>query len=176
MDACIRLARENDVENLSRLAVRTYVDAFGASFTDEDLRCHVERELSPAAFAGILERDVVLIAEQGAKLVAFAQFGPAVAERYDAWSAAELRRLYVDTERQGLGIGSRLTVAALAHPVLAGAQRVFLDVWERSAAAATSGRGRGPWLPAEAAPILASLRTGRGSLCARPSEPARDVH
>lgn len=135
MDASIRMASESDIESLSRLAVRTYTDSFGSSFTPEDLRCHLERELSPAAFARILARDVMLVAEQRARLVAFAQFGPAVGATRDAASAAELRRLYVDVEFQGLGIGTRLTVAALAHPVLAGAQRVYLDVWEKNEAA-----------------------------------------
>lgn len=135
MDVSIRMARESDIESLSRLAVRTYTDAFGTSFTDEDLRSHVERELSPTAVAQILERDVVLVAERRAKLVGFTQFGPTVAAARDASSAAELRRLYVERERQGLGIGSRLTTAALAHPILAGAQRVYLDVWTKNEAA-----------------------------------------
>jgi ribosomal protein S18 acetylase RimI-like enzyme len=135
MDACIRVASASDIDNLSRLAVRTYTDAFGASFTEEDLCCHVECELLPAAFERILERDVVLIAEQRANLIGFAQFGPAVSASCDPSSAPELRRLYVDSARQGRGIGTRLAVAALSHPVLAGAPRVYLDVWKKNEAA-----------------------------------------
>jgi GNAT superfamily N-acetyltransferase len=89
----------------------------------------VERELLPAAFERILERDVVLIAEQRANLIGFAQFGPAVSASCDPSSAPELRRLYVDSARQGRGIGTRLAVAALSHPVLAGA------LWKKNDAA-----------------------------------------
>lgn len=41
-----------------------------------------------------------------------------------------LHRVYVDTAHQGRGIGRRLTKAALAHPRLADANRVFLQVWD----------------------------------------------
>jgi diamine N-acetyltransferase len=43
-----------------------------------------------------------------------------------------LRRLYVDAAAQGRGLGRQLLDAALEHPRLAGAQRVFVTVWEQN--------------------------------------------
>jgi ribosomal protein S18 acetylase RimI-like enzyme len=40
-----------------------------------------------------------------------------------------LHRLYVDPDLQGRGLGRRLLQAALYHPRLANASRVFLTVW-----------------------------------------------
>jgi ribosomal protein S18 acetylase RimI-like enzyme len=44
----------------------------------------------------------------------------------------ELHRVYVDTALQGRGLGRRLMDAALCHPRLAAAGRVYLQVWERN--------------------------------------------
>ena len=38
----------------------------------------------------------------------------------------------VETELQGRGIGRKLMEAALRHPRLAGARRIFLQVWEEN--------------------------------------------
>jgi ribosomal protein S18 acetylase RimI-like enzyme len=45
----------------------------------------------------------------------------------------QLHRVYVDIELQGKGIGRGLMNAALSHPRLAGARRIFLQVWEQNA-------------------------------------------
>jgi diamine N-acetyltransferase len=44
----------------------------------------------------------------------------------------ELRRLYVEPSLQGQGIGRQLMTAALAHPRLAAARRIFLQVWKEN--------------------------------------------
>jgi diamine N-acetyltransferase len=44
----------------------------------------------------------------------------------------ELHRIYVETELHGQGLGRRLMNAALEHPRLADASRIFLQVWERN--------------------------------------------
>ena len=131
MELCLRTADLCDAQSISALAVQTYSDAFGHSFSAEDLRSHIDRELSPRVFTRILEQDVVLVAELSGRLVAFAQFGaaPASAEpRVDA----ELRRLYVHPAFQQQGIGGRLVGAALSHPILANARLIALDVWEQN--------------------------------------------
>jgi diamine N-acetyltransferase len=43
-----------------------------------------------------------------------------------------LQRLYVESAFQGRGLGRRLMDAALRHPRLADAGRIFLQVWDRN--------------------------------------------
>ena len=121
----IRQAVPEDGKALTRLARETYVAAFGHSFTPADLAAHLERHLSTSNVDRWIARDTVLLAEAEDRLVGFVQLGP-------AGPAMELRRLYVLDGCQGRGIGSRLLRAALAHPDMAGADRIVLDVWERN--------------------------------------------
>lgn len=129
----IRQAEKSDLQTLSALAVATYTDAFGHSFSPADLAAHLEKYLSPGSFARILEEDVVLVAERAGRLVGFVQFGDV---HLDVAGASgddqELRRLYVQTDLQNQGIGSLLLQAALDHPRLKRAGRIFLDVWEHN--------------------------------------------
>ena len=97
----------------------------------DDLSAHVMRALSPSAVSTMLETDVVLVADVSSQLIGFVQFGP-VRESPSPGAHAELRRLYVQDTFQSQGIGSRLMNAALAHPVLAEAETVSLDVWEQN--------------------------------------------
>jgi ribosomal protein S18 acetylase RimI-like enzyme len=118
---------------LSELAIATYVDAFGHSMQPADLAAHIQGQLTPAHFASMLARDVVLGVEIAGRLAGFIQFGLA----HDALASGasrdqELRRLYVRAEFQQRGIGSALIEQALAHPDLRQAARIFLDVWEHN--------------------------------------------
>lgn len=129
----IREASAGDVPALSRLAACVYADAFGHSFTPSDLAAHVDRHLGAAAFATVVERDTVLLADERGALAGFVQAGAGTVPVEGATGeAVEIRRLYVDTARQGRGIGSALLEAVLGHPCLAGAAHVFLDVWEHN--------------------------------------------
>lgn len=131
MDLSLRTAGVSDAEVISAFAIDAYRVAFGHSFSAEDLRSHVDSQLAPKAFVRILARDVVLVAEVSGRLVGFAQFGaadPGTEPRVDA----ELRRLYVHPACQRQGIGGRVMAAALAHPLLAGARSISLDVWDQN--------------------------------------------
>ncbi len=134
MEPDVRTAELRDADLVSALAVETYSRSFGDSFSAEDLRSHISRELSPRAFARILEEDVVLVAALPARLVGYVQFGGAAAGAQPR-TDAELRRLYVHPESQRQGIGSLLMEAALAHPILASARLISLDVWVQNAGA-----------------------------------------
>jgi ribosomal protein S18 acetylase RimI-like enzyme len=129
----LRAAEARDRDSLSAFAVETYTDAFGDSFSPEDLNAQVESQLSSSAFERILATDVVLLAESSGRLVGFVQVGFAPGDaglQNDA--EVELRRLYVHRRAQDRGIGSQLMNAALAHPRLAGVRRISLDVWDRN--------------------------------------------
>ncbi len=133
----IRAATLDDVPALAALAARTWADAFADSLADAaDATAEVEEGRSPARFARTLRdpRSVILVAvDPGGTLIGYAESGPVdIPEAAARAEDRQLSRLYVDTARQGEGIGRRLLGAALARPPLAQAPRVFLQVWERN--------------------------------------------
>jgi diamine N-acetyltransferase len=129
----IRKVDTRDLATLSELAMQTYADAFGHSFSSADLAAHLEKNLSPKKFERMLEEDTVLVAEVNARMVGFVQFGPGSLSVNDGLGdEQELRRLYVQAEFQNKGIGAMLMNAALEHPSLRRAECVYLDVWEHN--------------------------------------------
>jgi ribosomal protein S18 acetylase RimI-like enzyme len=132
----IRKAILRDVDPLSELACRTYVDAFGHSFLPADLKNHLEGHLSPENIRRILEKDTVLLAEIDHQTVGFCQFGQATeCPDADLDSDGVIERLYVLKEYQNQGIGSSLMKAALDQMRQENVTRVLLDVWEHNPAA-----------------------------------------
>ena len=127
----IRNAQKSDIAALSELAIQTYSDAFGHTFSDADLTAHVQKHLSPSHFSRIIDEDVVLVAEVGNRLVGYVQFGAANTASTSS-KDQEVRRLYVHSAFQNAGVGTSLMDAALRHPLLHGAARIFLDVWEHN--------------------------------------------
>lgn len=131
----IRQADRGDAPALSALATETYVEAFGHSFSADDLTAHLARYLSVEEIARMLEEDTFLIAETADRMIGFAQFGKINGHPDAATYDCELRRLYVHADFQNHGIGARMMEAALAHPIMQGAAQVILDVWEHNPAA-----------------------------------------
>ena len=132
----IREAREADLPAISELAKRTWADAFGSSVSPEQEAAELEETRSEAYFRAALATDTILVAELDGALVGYAQLGDVAIPEVDVQPGDQaLRRLYVDTHLHGRGIGRELVTAALAHPRLAAAPRVFLTVWEENEAA-----------------------------------------
>ena len=127
----IRNARIPDAHSLSALAMQTYAEAFGHSFSPADLAAHLEKNLSPKNFERMLEEDTFRVAETDGRAVGFIQFGCGNLET-DSGNAQELRRLYVLADFQNIGIGTQLMNAALESPEIKNAASVFLDVWEHN--------------------------------------------
>jgi ribosomal protein S18 acetylase RimI-like enzyme len=129
----IRAAEPNDAPALSALARRTWSDAFGPGVSPEDLASELEATRSEAYFADALREKTILVAEEDGELLGYVQFGDVTIPEVEARPGDQsLNRLYVDTALQGRGLGRRLLEAALQHPRLASASRIFLAVWDEN--------------------------------------------
>jgi diamine N-acetyltransferase len=121
------------VPAISALAKRTWADAFGATVSAEELAFELEEKRSELAFHEALRHDTILVAERAGEIVGYVQFGDVnISELEPEPGDQELHRIYVATELHGRGIGHALMDAALSHPRLAAATRVFLQVWEEN--------------------------------------------
>jgi ribosomal protein S18 acetylase RimI-like enzyme len=146
----IRPAEAADVHALSALAKRTWSAAFGDSVEPEDGEAELEDGRSDAYFLEALATKTILVAEADDILVGYVQFGDVgVPEVEPGPGDRGLHRLYVDSAHQGRGLGRMLLEAALRHPRLAEAGRIFLQVWEENPepsaftkASASVGSGR----------------------------------
>jgi ribosomal protein S18 acetylase RimI-like enzyme len=131
--ATVRPAASSDVPALADLARRTWSDAFGSGVSDADEAAELAEGRSEAYFARALHETTILVAEEDATLVGYVQFGDVGIPEIDAGPGdAGLHRLYVETALQGRGVGRSLLDAALRHPRLAEAPRIFLQVWDRN--------------------------------------------
>jgi ribosomal protein S18 acetylase RimI-like enzyme len=123
-------AEKNDIAALSELAIESFCDAFGHSFSASDLASHLKKNLAPSNFSRILNEDTVLVAEEENRLIGYVQFG-ATSSCSNAGpdNDRELRRLYVHRDYQNAGLGKLLMHAALSHPRLMDARNIYLNVW-----------------------------------------------
>ena len=129
----IRSATSSDVPALADLAKRTWSDAFGTSVSPEDEAVELEQTRSETYFRKALRRDTILVADGDGALLGYVQFGDLDLPGVEARPGdQELRRIYVETALHGRGVGKRLMSAALAHPRLRKARRIYLTVWERN--------------------------------------------
>lgn len=121
---------------LSQLAKRTWAEAFGDSVSSDDEAAELEGTRSEPYFAAALRVQTILVAEADAVLVGYVQLGDVEIPEVDARPGDQaLHRIYVEAVWQGRGLGRELMEAALQHPRLEAAPRVFLTVWERNARA-----------------------------------------
>ncbi len=118
----IRPATDADAPALAELGRRTFLDTFVAAdgfaipYPAEDLETYLDGQFSDAAFRTRLGEPGAAwwVAERGGALLAFANAGPNGLPHPDARSGhAELRRLYVSKDAQGLGLGTKLLAIAL---------------------------------------------------------------
>jgi ribosomal protein S18 acetylase RimI-like enzyme len=123
----------SDAAALSALAARTWSDAFGHSVSAEEEAVELEETRSETYFLGVLREQTILVAEANGVLLGYVQFGDVGIPEIEVRPGdQELHRVYVDTDLQGQGLGRALMNAALEHPRLAKASRVYLQVWEQN--------------------------------------------
>ena len=133
MNATVRVARPDDVPALSALAKRTWSEAFGEGVSPEDEAVDLEATRSETYFADALVKKTILVAEMDDALVGYVQFGDVEIPEVEVRPGDQgLQRLYVEKAMQGRGLGRKLMEAALQHPRLAQARRIFVQVWDEN--------------------------------------------
>lgn len=135
MTPTIRRATPADAPALAALAARTFRETFSADNTPEDLALHL------AAAYGIEQQSreirdptiITLVVEHETALVAFAQLRLGTPPTCVTGPAPiEIQRFYLSAEWHGRGLAPCLMDAALAAARAAGAQTIWLGVWERN--------------------------------------------
>ena len=135
----LRAATPADVPALSRLAISSFVDAFGYLYSPADLGAFIAEALSEPPIAAELANPARLyrLAEQDGLLVAFCKLGlncgfPAYAR---GRHVLELKQLYAASAATGQGIGGALMDWAMGEFAARGADEVQISVYSGNAGA-----------------------------------------
>lgn len=141
-EVVIRAPVDSDAPALAMLArdtfIDTFVDGFGIRYPAEDLAEFLEAQFSTATLRARLNEPGTAwwVAERDGALLAFATAGPNTLPHPEARpSHAELRRLYVAKDAQGLGLGGRLLGLALEWMEVNGDGPLWIGVWSGNARA-----------------------------------------
>lgn len=135
MKVALRRATPGDAPSLAVLAERTFRDAFGARNSPENIDFHCAKHFSPDIQAReINDRGLVtMLAVENGEFIGFSQLALAKPQAHVAGERpAELHRMYVVTERQGKGVAQALMEQAIADAAAAGADCLWLGVWEHN--------------------------------------------
>ncbi|HEY8265345.1 MAG TPA: GNAT family N-acetyltransferase [Steroidobacteraceae bacterium] len=135
MSAALRRAGADDAPSLAVIAERTFRDAFGAHNSPDNMDLQCARHFGPDIQAREIADPglVTTLALEGGQIVGFTQVTLAKAHAsVPAKRAAELNRIYVVAEQQGKGVAQALMQGALATAAAAGADRLWLGVWEHN--------------------------------------------
>ncbi len=131
----LRRASPSDAPSLAVLAERTFRDAFGARNSPNDMDMHCAKYFGPEAQRKEIEERalVTMLAVESGRLVGFSQLHlnkphPAV----KAVKAAQLGRLYVSADWHRRKVGELLMQDAFDNAKGAGADRIWLGVWEHN--------------------------------------------
>ena len=132
-DLTLRPATAADVPALTRLAVASFVDAFGHLYSGADLAAFLRDSKSEAATAALVADPdgAMQVAERGGEPIAYCKIGYKCGWPGHARGnkAMELKQLYAAASATGSGVGSALMDWALAALNAAGADEVQLSVW-----------------------------------------------
>lgn len=128
-------AEPADWQVLQQLARDTFVAAFAAHNTPENLRAYVAKAFNDAQVQAELARtdSEFWLARYDGQLAGYLKinFGDAQNEPMDR-PALEIERIYVTEAFQGTGIAQALLVKARERARATGARRIWLGVWERN--------------------------------------------
>lgn len=131
----IRRAQPTDAAVLAELGARTFVDAFGHLYSQEDLQAFLDESHAVSAYATLLQSPLyaLWLAEDQGEAIGYALAGPCGLPHPEAKPAdGELKRLYVTGRAQGSGVGARLFDQALAWLEGDGPRTLWISVWSEN--------------------------------------------
>lgn len=131
----VRRAVPTDAAVLTELGARTFTEAFGHLYSQEDLRAFLDESHSMAVYATLLASPLcaIWLAVEGDEPVGYALAGPCGLPHEEARPGdGELKRLYVSAKAQGGGIGAKLFEAALAWLEHDGPRTLWISVWSEN--------------------------------------------
>ncbi|MDJ0939635.1 MAG: N-acetyltransferase [Woeseiaceae bacterium] len=131
----LRDARRDDVAAMSRLASGAFVDAYGDSSPEDDLRTHVETYFGESAIASELDSAGVryLLASAPEGLAGLVKLrNSKVPELVPATAAVEVQQLYVGTDFQRRGVGHTLMGGAVQAARDLAVAGIWLSVWKEA--------------------------------------------
>ena len=138
MALAIRRATVADAPTVSRIATRTFTEAFGHLYPDEDLQAFLQENFAVERQQVILGNAdyAIWLLEDDGEAVGHAAAGPCGLPHPQASPAdGELKRLYVLAQVQGGGWGGQLCDAALAWLERDGPRTLWISVWSENAGA-----------------------------------------
>lgn len=135
MSVAIRLARQEDIPELRRIAIETQVDTFGAFNTPENMTAYIEQAYDPQQFTRELvePKSAYYLAWEDGQLLGFARVR--VTDEVKAYlgdNTLEIQRLYVVRASHGKGIGKLLMERCLEHARAGKFEWIWLGVWEHN--------------------------------------------
>ena len=131
----IRRGTVADAAVLAALARDTFFDTFAATNDATDMAIHLERAYGvPQQTAELNDPDLItLLVAEGGQAVAYAQVRTGhVPACVDGARPIELWRFYVARDWHGRGIAQALMARVMSEAAAAGAQSLWLGVWERN--------------------------------------------
>ena len=131
----IRRATVDDAQLLSTLATRTFVEAFGHLYLDEDLQAFIADAYAVDKQRTILAHPdyAVFLLVDGDEAVGHAAAGPCGLPHADVQPGdGELKRLYLLASHQNGGHGGRLFNTALDWLQRDGPRTLWIGVWSEN--------------------------------------------
>ncbi|HEY5289662.1 MAG TPA: GNAT family N-acetyltransferase [Caulobacteraceae bacterium] len=131
----IRRAKAADARALADLGARTFAAAFGHLYPPEDLAAFIaDTHTADKAAVELADPEIAAwLAERGGVAVGYALAGPCALPHPEVTPAcAELKRIYVDADLQGDGVGQALIEAALDWLERRGSPRLWIGVWSEN--------------------------------------------
>jgi ribosomal protein S18 acetylase RimI-like enzyme len=131
----IRRANATDAEVMADLGARTFADTFGHLYPPEDLEAFLADTHTPRKVAAELANPdmAAWLAERDGVAVGYALVGPCGLPHPEVTAdCGELKRIYVDGDQRGEGVGAQLIDTALSWLERDGPRRLWLGVWSEN--------------------------------------------
>lgn len=131
----ITLCQSDEVPLLRQMAESTFVKAFGAQNTPEDMAAYIAKAFSLAHVQGEFDNpdSYFYFAKEEGKAIAYLKlnFNQAQTDLKEE-EGMEIERIYVESTHQGRGIGATLFDFAWDIAIERGVTYVWLGVWDQN--------------------------------------------